>query len=277
MMRRQGLLMLCALVVCTAAGVAPPSAAPRRELRVCADPNNLPFSSERREGLENLVMARIARDLGADLTYFWWPQRRGFVRHTLNAGLCDVVPGVPAQYDPVLTTRPYYRSSYVAVSRRADGLHVTTFDDPALSRLRIGVQLIGDNGVNTPPAHALARRHIINNVRGFPVYGDYRRASPAAGIVEAVARGDIDVAFVWGPLAGYFAPRQSLPLDVRMLSVRDDPPGLSLDFDIAMGVRKGNAALRDELDEALLRLRPQIGRILDDFAVPRVEPSTAGR
>ena len=221
-------------------------------------------------------MARIARDLGADLEYFWWPQRRGFVRNTLNAGMCDVIPGVPAQYDPVLTTRPYYRSGYVAVSRRADGLHVTTFDDPALSRLRIGVQLIGDNGVNTPPAHALARRHIIDNVRGFPVYGDYRQADPPARIVDAVASGDIDVGLVWGPLAGYFVQRSAVPLALVPVSPRVDLPYLPFVFDIAMGVRRGDTTFRAQLNEILERRQPAIDSILDAFGVPRLGFRTGG-
>jgi mxaJ protein len=174
-------------------------------LRVCADPNNLPFSNAREQGFENRIMRLIAAELGAEVKYTWRAQRRGFIRNGLNAGLCDVVAGVPADYEPTLTTRPYYRSSYVMVSR--PDLHLASLDDPALRELRIGVQMIGDDFANTPPAHALSQRGIVGNVVGFMVYGDYAEANPSAAIVRAVAANDLDLALVWGPLAGYLAAR----------------------------------------------------------------------
>ncbi len=261
---------LAVLVVALLSACPPAHAQSGRQLRVCADPNNLPFSSIRRDGFENRIVERLAAELGADVAYVWWPQRRGFVRNTLNDGACDVVPGVPVGWDPVLTTRPYYRSGYVAVTRRADNLHVSSFDDPALRRLRIGVQLIGDNGVNTPPAHALARRGIVANVKGYTVYGDYRTDSPPARVVEAVAQGEIDVAFAWGPLAGYVVSRRPETLRLDALTATEDPPNLPMVFDMAMGVRKGDQALRRELDDLLERLRPEIARILADYGVPRL-------
>src|SRR5688572_33307259 len=109
-----------------------PAAAEAREIRVCADPNNLPFSNERREGFENRIVEILARDLGAEVTYTWWAQRRGFIRNTLRAGLCDLIPGIFAGSDVVRKTRPYYRSTYVWVSRVADGLRPEGLDDPLL-------------------------------------------------------------------------------------------------------------------------------------------------
>ena len=127
-------------------------------LRVCADPNNLPFSNNRGEGFENRIAVLIARDLGTRVEYTWWAQRRGFVRNTLNAGSCDVILGVPTGYGMVRTTRPYYRSTYVFVTRRDRGLHISSLDDPALRTLRVGVHLIGDDYANSPAAHSLAPR-----------------------------------------------------------------------------------------------------------------------
>jgi mxaJ protein len=244
---------------------------PRPVLRVCADPNNLPFSNERGEGFENRIAALAARDLGADLHYTWWAQRRGFVRSTMGAGQCDVLVGAPAGYERVLTTAPYYRSSYVFVSRRDRRLGVGSFDDPVLRHLRIGVQMIGDDYANTPPAHALARRGIVQNVAGYMVYGDYARPNPPARIVDAVARGDVDVAVVWGPLAGYFARRSAVPLQLVPVTPAFDPPALPLTFDIAMGVRRGDLRLRARLDDFLRRRRPDIDAILAAYGVPRVD------
>jgi mxaJ protein len=262
------------------AGMAAPSAVPdgRRVLRVCADPNNLPFSNARQEGFENRIAALAARELGADLRYTWAAQRRGFVRNTLGAGECDAVMGVPAGFERVSTTAAYYRSTYVFVSRRDLGLDVASFDDPRLRRLRVGVQMIGDDYANSPPAHALARRGIVDNVAGYSVYGDYTRPDPPRRIVDAVAAGSVDVAVVWGPLAGYFARAAAVPLRLTPVAPAVDPPALPFAFDIAMGVRRGDDALRKELDEVLVRRAGEIDSILRDYGVPRVSrPGSVAR
>ena len=263
-------ISVAALGLVTLAVARQSSAEPVRTLRVCADPNNLPFSNERKEGFENRLAEIVAAELGARVEYTWWAQRRGFIRNTLGADLCDVVMGIPGSFELALPTRPYYRSTYVFVSRRDAGLSLRSFDDPALRTLRVGVQMIGDDYANTPPAHALANRGIVNNVRGYLVYGDYRDASPAARIIEAVATGEIDVAIAWGPLAGYFAARQPVPLEVTPVAPQIDLPFLPFVYDIALGVKRGNDSLRVELDAVLARRRDEIGRLLDEYGVPRV-------
>ena len=250
--------------------------APGRVLRVCADPNNLPFSNRRGQGFENRIADLIARDLGARVEYTWWAQRRGFLRNTLNSGACDVVMGVPAIMKRVLCTPPYYRSTYVFVTRRDAGLEVHSFDDPVLRRVRVGVQLIGDDGANTPPADALARRGITQNVRGYTVYGDYSTDSPPARIIDAVARGDVDVAVAWGPMAGYWARRSPVPLRLAPVRPSFQPP-IPFAFDIALGVRRSDSTLRGSLARILAHRRADIGRILDAYGVPRVDPTPARR
>jgi quinoprotein dehydrogenase-associated probable ABC transporter substrate-binding protein len=244
-------------------------------LRVCADPNNLPFSNARGEGFENRIAELVARERGEEVRYTWWAQRRGFFRNTLSAGACDVVLGVPAGFERVLATAPYYRSSYVFVTRKDRGAPPRSLDDPALRTLRIGVQLIGDDYANAPPAHALARRGIVTNVVGYPLYGDYAEDSPPARIVDAVARGDVDVAIVWGPLAGFFARRQAVALDLLPVPADPDAPFLPFAFDIAVGVRRADRALRDEIDEVLRRRRTEVESILDAYGVPRLGPAAA--
>ena len=251
------------------AAPAGPPVAPPAVLRVCADPNNLPFSNRRGEGFENRIARLIARDLGAEVRYTWWAQRRGFVRNTLGADRCDLIPGVPAGFDPVATTAPYYRSTYVFVTRRGDGAPIESFDDPRLRRLRIGVHLIGDDYANPPPVEALARRGIVRNVVGYTIYGDYRQPNPPARLVEAVAEGTVDVAIVWGPLGGYFAGRLA---GLRATPVRDRSAaaGVPFVFAIAMGVRAADTSLAHRVDAVLARRRAEIGRVLDEFHVPRV-------
>jgi mxaJ protein len=266
-------LALTACVLATLAVVGRGGAEDVRALRVCADPNNLPLSNERGEGLENRLAELLARDLGATVRYTWWAQRRGFLRNTLRAGECDVVMGVPVDLDAVRTTRPYYRSTYVFVTRADRSLDIRSFDDPALRRLRVGVQLIGNDYANTPPVHALSRRGVVGNLVGYTVYGDHAAANPAARPVEAVARGDVDVAIVWGPLAGYFAPRQPVALRVTPVAPADDPPALRQVFAIAIGVRKADTGLRDELDAALARRRAEVDALVAAYGVPPSESS----
>lgn len=246
-----------------------------RELRVCADPNNLPFSNRAGEGFENRLVALVARDLGATVRYTWWAQRRGNVRETLNAGLCDLIPGVAAGLEMLATTRPYYNSAYVAVTRADRNLDIRSFDDPRLRDLRIGVQMIGDDFSNTPPAHALTRRGLIGNVRGYMVYGDYSQPSPQAPIIEAVARGEVDVAFVWGPVAGYFAARQPVPLQTHLLDAEDARSELPMAFSVAMGLRRSDERLKREIEQVLGRRQVEIRQILAEYRVPTVERAPA--
>jgi mxaJ protein len=237
-------------------------------LRVCADPNNLPFSNKRREGFENRIAELLARDMGTTVQFSWRPQMRGFVRKGLKAGACDVYMGVPAGFEQLLTTRPYYRSTYVIVYRTKGGVHVRSLDDSALHSLKVGVHMIGDDYQNTPPAQALAARGIIDNVRGYPIVGDLSRPSPQAEILRALERGEIDVAIVWGPFAGYFAKYSPTPLTIVPVTPARDQSGQTFAFDIAMGVGRGDTALARTLDTLLVRERPAIHRILSRYGVP---------
>jgi mxaJ protein len=240
-----------------------------RVLRVCADPNNMPFSNEARAGFENAIVELLARELGARVEYTWWAQRRGFVRNTLRAGSCDVIPGVPASMEMTLATRPYYRSSYMFVTRRDANIRFASLDDDQLRQLRVGVQLIGDDYANSPPAHALARRGIVQNVRGYSVYGDYNNPDPPRRIVDAVANRDVDVAIAWGPMAAYFAAQSNVPLTLQAVTPEIDIPFSPMVFDMAMGVRREDISLRDELQRVMDKRRVSIDSILDAFHVPR--------
>jgi mxaJ protein len=240
-------------------------------LRVCADPNNLPFTNSKGEGFENRIAALLARDLGSRVEYTWFAQRRGFLRHTLTAQKCDVVMGLPVDTDAAWMTRPYYRSTYVFVTRRSRDRHIRSFNDPQLRRLRIGVELVGDDGANTPPAHALSRRGIVSNVIGYSVYGDYRTNSPPSAIIAAVARGDVDVAAAWGPMAGYFAARQPIALDVVPVDPQVDGRFLPQTFSIAMATRRGDNARHQQLEQFIERRRHDIDAILAAYHVPRVD------
>jgi mxaJ protein len=243
---------------------------PSNLLRVCADPNNLPFSNEAGEGFENKLAELVARDLGKTVTYTWWAQRRGFVRKTLKEGNCDLVMGVPAHYDLVETTKPYYGSTYVLVSRADRKLDIASLKDPRLRDLSIGVHLIGNDATNTPPAHALGAEGLVSNVHGFMIYGDYRNPNPPADLISAVGNGEVDIAAAWGPLAGYAAKRSGVPLTIMPISDTTEFAPLRFQFDIAMGVRKGDHALKAKLDDVIEREHARINQLLESYGVPLV-------
>jgi mxaJ protein len=237
------------------------------KLRVCADPNNLPFSNEKQEGFENKLAEMIARDLDRDLDYTWWASRRGFFRATLNSQQCDVVMGVPVASERALTTDPYYRSTYVFVTRKDRHLDITSINDPRLLKLKVGVQIIGDDYNNSPPAESLAKRGAIENVVGYTVYGNYLTKNPTARIVEAVAKGDVDVAIVWGPQAGYFASQQEVPLTITPIQPLADGK-VPFTFEISLGVRRKDEQFRKQLDALLNRHRQDINKLLAEYHVP---------
>lgn len=248
---------------------APKPQRPAREFRVCADPNNLPFSNDRGEGFENKLAELLAKDLGAKVTYTWFPQRRGFIRETLKANRCDVIMGVPTALDMVATTAPYYRSSYVFVYGPS-APHVQSLNAPELKSLRIGVPLVGDDGASPPPVIALGQRGLINNLHGYTVYGDYSKDSPPADLIRAVAKGEVDLAVAWGPLAGYFTQHVQPTLALAPIPEAEAPFGQPFQFDISLGVRRSDKALKAELDEALVRNRAPIAALLAQYGVPVV-------
>jgi mxaJ protein len=256
-----------ALVVCGAlsgsARADHAAAEEAKQLRVCGDPNNLPFSNEKLEGVENKIAEVVAKDLGETVTYFWWPHQRGVVKRVLNAKHCDVMLGIPKGYDLVMWTKPYYRTGYVMVYRKDRKLKLRSLDDPALKTLKIGVQ------VNTPPHDALGKRGIADNVVGYQLMFDsnYHAEDYPGKVVEDVLAGSVDVGMVWGPIAGFFVKKKGAPLEIVPI---DDGPdsGLPFAFDISMGVRKGDKQLKEQLEGALARHHAEIENVLADFGVP---------
>lgn len=248
-------------IVAILAFVLPALPVSARELKFCAEPNNMPFSNDRGEGFENKIAELVASDMGATVKFVWTYEWRGFVRKTLDAGLCDVIAGVPSSLDRVRPTNPYYMASYAFV-QPLDDEPVTSFDDSRLRSERIGVQLIGNDGANTPPMNELARRKITTRLRGYMVVGDWSKPDPLLPVVAAVARHDVDVAVVWGPVADYYAALLTPPLRVTHI---DDLPTMA--FPISMGVRKQDVALANQINRALDRHPDDIAKILAGYHI----------
>ena len=237
-----------------------------RALRVCADPDNLPYSNRAEQGFENRIARLVARDLGTDLRYFWLPQWRGYARKTLQQHRCDLIPGIAQADGSVLATNAYYRGTYAFVYSPARFPRLASLDDPRLRSARIGVQVVGIDATPTPAARALAQRGIVDNVAGYPLMGE---TPSAARIVDAIADGALDIGIVWSPQPGYFVAKRHLALDV--VPIRHDAADPAFDFAIAMGVRRDAAALQRAVNASLARLAPQISAVLREYAVTRVD------
>lgn len=253
--------------ICTVLALAVVLALPAfaAELKVCADPDDLPFSNRAQQGFENKLAEMVSRDMHAQLTYVWQRMGRGFVRNFLNKSECDVVLGIPSNFRQMLTTDPYYRSTYVFVTRKSRNLHLSSFDDPRLRSLRVGVQIVGEE--YAPPAIALGRRGLVSNVVGFET------ATDAASVTNAVLQSKVDAAVEWGPIAGYFASRH--PGALELSSVPEvDIPALPLTFMISMGVRKGNTQMRDRLNHFIARRKTAIDTLLRSYGVPQLPIGT---
>jgi mxaJ protein len=243
---------------------------PITELRVCADPYDMPFSNRQEEGFENKIAHLVARDLNATVINYWWPSRRGVLRNSILGGFCDVMIQAPVGLDPVATTTPYYRSTYYFVYRADRGLQLRSLDDTILKHLKIGVNIIGYDYTNTPPAHALAQRGIVGLVGFKNFLNPDPKADHPQDIIDAVAKDSIDVAIVWGPLAGYWAKREPVRLALAALPDSDSVSGMWFAFDMAMGVRHRDKELKAQLDSVIERRRGEIVAILEEFSVPMI-------
>jgi mxaJ protein len=235
------------------------------QLKVCADPNDLPFSNAKQQGFENRIATLIAADLHEDLVYRWQRLDRGGVREYLNQSLCDLLTGIPNRSVQVLTTEPYYRSTYVFVYRRDARSKPSSLDDAALHSMKIAVQAVGEE--YTPPGDALAQRGLQAAIVPFHTNG-----GDEDELLDAVAARRVDTAIVWGPAAGYFARfKHQHVLELIPITPQRDTTGVPFTFAISMAVRRGNADLLRRIDDALHRHADEIHNILASYGIPQLQ------
>ncbi|MBR0754787.1 substrate-binding domain-containing protein [Bradyrhizobium jicamae] len=233
-------------------------------LRVCADPRNLPFSNDKGEGFENKLGELLAEKLQKRLDYMYFPQATGFVRMTLSAHRCDVILGFPQGDELVQGTNPYYRTAYAMVVKSGSGLEdVETLEDARLKGKHIGIV------AGTPPATNMAINGLMTNAKPYPLMIDTRYDSSAAAMVDDLAKGAIDVAILWGPMAGYYAKASNPPLHVTPLV--KETTGPKLVYRIGMGVRGSDQNWKRQLNRLIQENQPAINKILLDFGVPLLD------
>ena len=232
----------------------------RSELKVCADPNNLPFSDEKKQGFENKIAELLGAELGLKVDYAWFPQVIGFVRNTLRAHVCDLVMGTVAGDEIMQTTNPYYFTTYVMFYRSDKALAIEGAQDARLTGLRLGVV------AGTPPADLLVRHELMSHTKPYALTVDTRAESPTHQMVQDVIDGTIDVGFLWGPIAGYYRKHDNLPL--TMVPLTDEPGAARMEYHIAMGVRANEPEWRRHINAAILKRQRDMTAILRDYGVP---------
>ncbi|MEZ5833839.1 MAG: substrate-binding domain-containing protein [Dongiaceae bacterium] len=256
-------LLFAAAAAGMAWGADHPEAVDRSALRVCSDPGNMPFSNTKEEGFENKIADLLAGKLGVPVRYTWFPQATGFLRNTLRARRCDLVVGMVSGAELVLSTNPYYRSAYVMVTRKADGIAADRLDDPSLQSLRIGLI------AGTPPANVAAQNGLMAHARPYDLLVDTRLDSPSRRMVDDLVAGNIDVALLWGPLGGYFAAQHGDALTVTPLL--HEAKTTRMDYYIAMGVRPGESHWKQDIDKLIADNKDQITAILREYHVPMLD------
>ena len=235
-----------------------------KALRVCADPHNMPFSTEKSEGFENKVAELLAGKLGRELSYAWYPQAPGFVRNTLAAHRCDVIMGAPQGDDMVQVTNPYYRTAYALVFKRGQGLDgVDTLEDPRLKGKRVGIV------AGTPPGNNMAANGLMANAKPYPLVVDTRVDSSGAAMMRDLEAGDIDVGVLWGPMAGYYGQQARSPMTVVPLVKETSGPRLA--YRIAMGVRFSDQDWKRLLNRTIGENQPAINKLLLSYGVPLLD------
>jgi quinoprotein dehydrogenase-associated probable ABC transporter substrate-binding protein len=275
----RGLVLACSAVCSTlGAGLASAADAPElpSALRVCIDPGNLPFSNTNGEGIENKIAELFGAKLGLKVEYYAFPQRMGFIRNTLRYKLpgedykCDVVLGIPAGYDQVSSTKPYYRSTYAlvfpkgkALDRVRSGDELFRVPDATQKTLRVGVY------DKSPAATWLAKHGWEDQAKIYPMLSPNPEQYPGEIIERDLANGAIDAAIVWGPIAGFYAKRVKAP-ELVVIPLKSEP-GIRFDYEMAMGVRYGEPAWKATIEKLIADNQVALTGILRDYNVPLVD------
>jgi quinoprotein dehydrogenase-associated probable ABC transporter substrate-binding protein len=233
-------------------------------LRVCADPNNLPFSNEKEEGFENRLAELIARKLGKSISYTYFPMTVGFVRNTLGAHKCDVIMGYAQGDELVQNTNAYYRTAYTLIYKPNQGLDgLATLADPRLKDKRIGII------AGTPPSTSMARNGLMAKAKPYPLLIDTRFTSSAAQMIADLHAGEIDAGALWGPMAGYYAKTSKEPIVV--VPLLNEAKGSHMVFRITMGVRASDQEWKRTLIRLIRDNQKEINGLLLEFGVPLLD------
>ena len=268
-MRQLGLGAVAAALLIGQGHAQRPELIAPTELRVCADPSNLPYSNEKHEGFENKIAEIVGKDLGLPVAYVWFPQVVGFVRNTLGTRACDLVMGAVAGDAIMDTSNPYYHTGYMLVTRADDHLEARSLGDPALADKRFG------NIAKTPPTDLLLKHGLMKNTHSYALTTDTRFHNPARDMLNDLADDKIDVALIWGPIVDYAITHDHMKLKAAFLE--PEPGGPRLDYRIAMGVRSNEPEWRRRINQAITKHKPEIDAVLSDYGLETVDDGSPAK
>jgi quinoprotein dehydrogenase-associated probable ABC transporter substrate-binding protein len=252
-----------ALAACPVHAQQSPDMVSHTDLRVCADPHNLPFSNDKGEGFENKIAELVAHDLGEKLDYTYFPDSQGFIRATLGRNKCDVIIGEVSGSGDVGTTDAYYHTAYMMATRRADNYATDKVSDWHIAGKRFGLI------ASTPPTDLIVEHNLMDQTSIYQLMVDTRINQPSHDMINDLVSGKVDVALLWGPIIGYYAKHDNLPLRVVFLNPENSK--VRLDYHIAMGVRPSDVEFRRRLNQVIAKEQPQITKILLDYGVPLLD------
>jgi quinoprotein dehydrogenase-associated probable ABC transporter substrate-binding protein len=263
-MRWHGLISAALVLAATPAlAQTAPDLVSHTDLRVCADPSDLPYSNEKGEGFENKIAELVAHDLNEKLQYTFFPDSQGFIRATLGRNKCDVIIGEVANSGDVATTDAYYHTAYMMATRTSDNLSMNKVSDWRIAGKRFGLI------AGTPPTDLIVEHNLMDQTGIYQLMVDTRINQPSHDMINDLVSGKIDVALLWGPIVGFYAKRDHLPIKLVFLNQEDSK--VRLDYHIAMGIRPNDVAFRRRLNEVIAKEKPQITKILEEYGVPLLD------
>lgn len=248
----------------TASRAATSEAVDKAALRVCADPNNMPYSNEAGEGFENKIAELFAAELGVPVKYTWYPNTVGFIRNTLRVRKCDLILAAPTASELLQNTNPYYRSTYALVYKKDSGITATSLADPAMKSLKIGVV------AGTPPATLITKYSLFDQMRPYQLMVDTRFDSATARMINDISSGEVDVGLLWGPIAGYHVKTHNPPLVLVPIDPHAEE-GTRIDFRIHMGLRYNEPEWKLRLNGLIQDKQDEIRAILMGYGVPLLD------
>ena len=237
-------------------------------LRICADPNNLPYSNQNNEGYENKIADLFAKKLGnIPVMYSWYPMTSGFVRRTLDAKTCDLIVTFPAIHEFVQNSNPFYNSSYVLMSLEEKDIKIKTLSDPQIKEKKYKIGIIS----GTPPSSYVPKYKLFDQVKFYRQAADPRKQKPWVDVTNDLVDGKIDIGILWGPYAGYEAKKAKKPIKIVPLTKEEITSRGKLVYRFTMGIRRNAPEWEKTINNLIKDNQEEINQILRGYGIPLLD------
>ena len=240
----------------------------KTSLRICADPNNLPYSNQKLEGYENKIADLFAKKLGnLPVTYSWYPMTSGFVRRTLDAKTCDLIITFPAIHELVQNSNPFYSSSYVMMTLEERNINIKSISDPIIKEKNYKIGIIHA----TPPTSHVAKNKLFEQAKFYLQAADPRKQKPWADITNDLVNGELDIAILWGPYAGYEAKLAKKKIKLVPLTKEEKVSRGTMVYRFTMGIRRNEPEWGKTINDLIKDNQEEINEILREYNIPLLD------